>query len=482
MTFYHRTFRHPTGIPVTEEDIAASACDTAIFVIARQAGEGNDRVDEKGDFRLDDIEYENLKTLSIAYKNFIVVINAGGVIDVSFLDEFNISALVYFVQGGEEGGNAFADVMSGKTGFSGRLATSWAYKFEDIPSNSTYSYLGGDKFNQEYNEGIYVGYRYFDSFGVKPRFAFGFGLSYTEFEICSETIRTEKGAVTVAAEVKNIGKASGKEVVQLYASVPFGDGGSELKRLVGFAKTKELQPGESEKVTVKVPFDLLSVYSPEKAAWILRAGEYVLRIGNSSDNTRPVAVLELGAESILEQCENVCPPQHDIDEIFPPKRAEENLSGLPRFKIDGCLSEAVRHDYSEPTEEIDALTASMNAEELATLLVGGGTSAKNLQVAALGASGTTTPLLYDSLGIPNIILSDGSAGLNLTSQVVQLPDGSYKAARVPETLEAYRRYLFGFSRIAFMSQMAEPSDGEVHYQYATAWPCSQLVAQTFDLD
>lgn len=116
-------FRHPTGIPVTEEDIAASACDTAIFVIARQAGEGNDRTDEKGDFRLDDIEYENLKTLSKAYKNFIVVINAGGVIDVSFLDELNISALVYFVQGGEEGGNAFADVMSGKTGFSGRLAT-----------------------------------------------------------------------------------------------------------------------------------------------------------------------------------------------------------------------------------------------------------------------------------------------------------------------------------------------------------------------
>lgn len=251
---------------------------------------------------------------------------------------------------------------------------------------------------------------------------------------------------------------------------------------MGFAKTKELQPGESEKVTVKVPLDMLSVYSPEKAAWILRAGEYILRLGNSSDNTRPIAVLELKSESILEQCENVCPPQHDIDEIFPPKRAEENLSGLPRFKIDGCLSDAVRHDYSEPTEEIDTLTASMNEEEIATLLVGGGTSAKNLQVAALGASGTTTPLLYESLGIPNIILSDGPAGLNLTSQVVQTPDDSYKAAKVPEMLEAYRRYLFGFSRIALMSQMAEPGDGEVHYQYATAWSCSQLVAQTFDLD
>ena len=175
-------FEHPTGIPVTEEDIKSSACDTAVYVLARQAGEGNDRVDKKGDYRLDDVEKENLEIVSKAYKNLVVIINAGGVIDVSFLDTLHVSALVYYVQGGEEGGNALADVLSGKVNFSGKLATSWAYDFRDIPSNGTYSYLGEDKYQQEYNEGIYVGYRYFDTFGVKPRYAFGYGLSYTDWK------------------------------------------------------------------------------------------------------------------------------------------------------------------------------------------------------------------------------------------------------------------------------------------------------------
>ena len=146
-------FQHPTGIPVTEEDVASSACDTAIYVLARQAGEGNDRYDQQGDYRLDNVERENLEFVSKNYQNFIVVVNAGGVIDVSFLDTLHVSALVYYVQGGEEGGNALADVLSGKVNFSGKLATSWAYRFEDIPSNTTYSYLAPDKHNQEYNEG-----------------------------------------------------------------------------------------------------------------------------------------------------------------------------------------------------------------------------------------------------------------------------------------------------------------------------------------
>lgn len=157
-------FTHPTGIPVQEEDYApdaASGVDTAIYVLARQAGEGDDRKDEPGDYRLDEVELENLRTVRAHYKNLVVVINVGGVIDGSFLDEMKVNALVYFAQGGEEGGSALADVLSGEQNFSGKLSAGWAYRFEDIPSNSTYSYLGRDKYNQEYNEGIYVGYRYF---------------------------------------------------------------------------------------------------------------------------------------------------------------------------------------------------------------------------------------------------------------------------------------------------------------------------------
>ncbi len=467
-------FRHPTGIPITEEDVAASGCDTALYVLARQAGEGNDRVDEQGDYRLDDVERENLEFVSRHYKHLVVIVNCGGVIDLSFLDTLHVSALVYFVQGGEEGGNALADVLSGKQNFSGRLATSWAYRFEDLPSNTSYSYLGGDKYNQEYNEGIYVGYRFFDSFGVKPRYRFGYGLSYTSFALSLIGIVPENGEIAVKAAVKNTGERTGRETVLLYASVPFGKTGAEAKRLVAFAKTKELRPGEEETVVLSMALRELSCYDDGQAAWVLRAGKYPLFLGDA-----PCAVLTAAQEYVLEQCANVCPPQHEISEITPPPRPAFCADGLPRLSLDAIVPEALVHRYETP-QASDPVTDGMSAEQLIRLTVGGGTSNKNLQVEAMGASGTTTPELYEALGIPNAILSDGPAGLNLTSQVVELPDGSTKAARVAENLEAYKRYFFGFAGMALKSQMADPKDGTVHYQYATAWPCSQLLAQSFD--
>ena len=472
-------FQHPTGIPVTEEDVTGSCCDTAIYVLARQAGEGNDRYDQQGDYRLDDVERENLEFVSRNYKNLIVVINVGGIVDVSFLDTLHVSALVYYVQGGEEGGNALADVLSGKVNFSGKLATSWAYRFEDIPSNSTYSYLAPDKYNQEYNEGIYVGYRYFDTFGVKPRYAFGYGLSYTTFDISFASVKAEKGFVTVKASVINVGSVAGKEVVQLYASVPFGEG-AEKQRLIAFAKTKELVPGETQKIELNVDLRELSCYDEVKAAWVLRRGEYVLRLGNASDNNDAVAVLTLAEETVLEQCANVCPIQHEIKESLAPARKEESLSGLLTLSLDEWVPETVVHTYERPEVESDTLVESMTDEQLITLVVGGGTSNKNLLVEAMGASGTTTPALYEELGIPNVVLSDGPAGLNLTPQVAEMGNDVTKAVKTPQFLNAYRRYLFGFSGKVMMSQMANPDEGIVHYQYATAWPCSQLLAQTFD--
>ena len=473
-------FKHPTGIPVTPEDVAASACDTAVYVLARQAGEGNDRRDEQGDYRLDDVERENLEFVSKSYKNFIVIINAGGVIDVSFLDTLHVSALVYFVQGGEEGGNALADVLSGKVNFSGKLATSWAYRFEDLPSNATYSYLGGDPHNQEYNEGIYVGYRFFESFNVRPRFPFGFGLSYTRFETRFTGLTLRRGAVEVRAEVKNIGPVPGREVAQLYATVPFGESGAEKIRLVGFSKTSTLSPGALEEITLTVPVRELASYDEGRAAWVLREGAYILRLGNSSEDASPCAVLTLSGEALLEQCVNVCPPEHAIHELRPPERQPEDTSALPVYPLEAYLPEPVVHTYGRPEEPADGLADTMTPEQLATLVLGGGTSNQNLQVEAMGASGTTTPALYEALGIPNVILSDGPAGLNLTSQVVEMPDGSTRSARVPEVMEAYRRYLFGIAGMVLRSRMADPSEGTVHYQYATAWPCSQLLAQSFD--
>ena len=231
-------------------------------------------------------------------------------------------------------------MLSGRRPFSGKLATSWAYRFEDLPSNSTYSYLGGDKYNQEYNEGIYVGYRFFDTFDCKPRYRFGYGLSYTTFETHMTDLSASYGQISVKVSVKNTGEYCGKETAMLYASVPFGDDGAEAKRLAAFAKTSELKPGEEQRLDLIVPLRQLSCYDEGKAAWILRAGEYMLYLGDEL-----CCVLTLNDEKVLEQCENICPPQHKIDEIRPAGRKETNAGNVPCHSIDGIVPETVQHRY-----------------------------------------------------------------------------------------------------------------------------------------
>ena len=470
-------FMEPNSMPITEKDIVV--CNTALYVLSRQAGEGHDRKDEAGDFLLTDAERENLRFLRAHYRELIVIINVGGMVDLSFLEEMSVSALIYFTQGGEEGGNALADLLSGKANFSGRLTSTWPMKYEDVPSAGTYSSFSADILEQDYTEGIYVGYRYFDTFGVRPRYAFGFGLSYTSFDISFRDASLQKDEITLLATVKNTGSVAGRQVVQLYASVPFGNG-SECKRLVAFRKTRLLNPGESETVPLIFTCRELSVYDEEKSAWLLRAGEYVLRLGSAADQTLPVFRLSVENETVLEQCAPVCPMHRSVEEITPPWREAEQLCDLPCASLSAFVPATVCHTYETPEEVPDQLISGMTDEQLVNLVIGGSTRPEVQQVTALGASGTTTGRLYEDCGIPNAILSDGPAGLNLSSHVVQLPEGAVRAAKVPQNLEAYKRYLFGFNRIALTSQMVKPEDGVSHYQYATAWPCSMLLAQSFD--
>ena len=471
-------FNHPTGMPVTEADLAET--DTALYVLARQAGEGHDRTEEKGDYQLTDVEMENLRFLSEHYRKLIVIVNVGGLIDLSFMDELPVSALVYYVQGGEEGGNALADLMFGKRNFSGKLTTSWPFRISDVPSSDSYSHNSPDRYIQDYKEGIYVGYRFYNSFDVRPRFPFGFGLSYTGFDISYEGMRLGED-IHVRASVRNTGLFTGKEVVQLYASVPFC-GEEEEKRLVAFSKTATMNPGSSGVVELLFEYKNLAIYDQESASWILRKGDYVLSIGQSSDKVSPCAVLRLSETHVLERCINICPLQRRIEKLPPPQRKPFDTDGLPIIEFDASVPETLAHTYENPDEEIDPLVSGMTDKQLVTLIKGPGVSASRLQVSALGASGNTTGELYEELGIPNVVLSDGPAGLNLSPWVVRLPDGTVRGARTEKNMEAYKRYLFGFNRVAMLSRMAKPEDGIMHYQFATAWPCSQLLAQSFDVD
>ena len=230
-------YQHPFGQPVTIEDVNESDADTCIYVIARQAGESADRKLKNYEYSLSDEEKANLAMCAANYEKMIVVINVGSVFDMSFLDEITgIDAVVYYAQQGMMGGKAFADLISGKVSPSAKTVDTWPKKYEDIPFAMDYSYLNGDVDQEYYREGIYVGYRYFDSYDVEPRYPFGYGLSYTDFSVEKEKIEVDGTKVTVTAKVTNTGSVyAGKEVVQLYVSCPQTGMPKEYQKLAAFA-------------------------------------------------------------------------------------------------------------------------------------------------------------------------------------------------------------------------------------------------------
>lgn len=313
-------YQHPFGDPVTIEDVNESDTDTCIYVIARQAGESADRKLKNFEYSLSDEEKANLAMCAANYEKMIVVINVGSVFDMSFLDEIaGIGAVVYYAQQGMKGGNAFADLICGKVSPSAKTVDTWPEKYEDIPFAMDYSYLNGDVDQEYYREGIYVGYRYFDSYDVEPRYPFGYGLSYTDFSIEAETVTAAGGKVTVSAKVTNTGSTyAGREVVQLYVSCPKSGMAKEYQKLAAFAKTEELKPGESTNVLLTFAMEELASYREEDAAYVLEKGDYILRAGASSRDTSAAAVLVLDEDIVTEQCENICPTVLEVKEMEPP--------------------------------------------------------------------------------------------------------------------------------------------------------------------
>lgn len=464
----HDRFVYPTGIPIGEEDLTDA--ENAVYVLARQAGEGADRKDVKADYRLDDVEYENLKTLCAHYPNVCVVINVGGMMDLSFLDELPVNAVLFYAQSGQQGGDALADILFGKVSPSGKLTASWPYRLEDVPSTAAFS-ENGDAKVQNYTEGIYVGYRYFDAFSVAPRYPFGYGLSYAKFA-WDASVAVTGGRIVVNCRVKNVGDCAGKEILQLYASLPRG---GEVKRLVAFGKTDMIGAGGEDKFTLTLPLTALTYYDETRAAHVLAEGSYLLRLGTSSADTRPVAELVLKEEKVKEQCRNLCGKREKFEELTAPSRTEK--VDVPRLTLDLSGCRTVVHDYALPEERRYETLSRMTDGELASLLVGAGTSAAEgpRLVNVMGASGSTASSLYEAYGIPNIVLSDGPAGLNVTPEVVEMADGSLKVTA------PYPQYDFGFFGKMMRSRMVvRPEDGVCHYQYATAWPVSLVRAQTWN--
>lgn len=494
---------------IEAEDIAAD-CDTAIYVLARNSGEGLDRRVAAGDYLLYEEEKENLRALTAAYAQVVVVLNVGGVIDTRFLRTLpGVGAILLMSQGGCMGGNALADVLSGKVTPSGHLTTTWAEKYEDYPNAATFATQNGNLDDEYYTEGIFVGYRYFDSFGIQPAYPFGYGLSYTTFDIQTQNVRLDGEEVAVAVTATNSGKDySGKSVVQVYASAPAGRIEKPYQILVAYAKTKELAPGESETLTLTFPVTAMACYSEAEAAWLLEAGNYYIRVGAHSRDTHIAAALVLAEACVTERLSNRFHPDNSFEELSAKEVSAYTYDGEDTEKrcapvIDipvGTISckQAVYSGENQPLPcaqtvspislddvrsgkyTLDALVSQLTVEEMTELCVGIGwdTSLHTGADAILcpGSVGGTSSALLEAHGIRNMVLSDGPAGLRLNTEF--LTDGENRLAA-----EAKVTVLPGMGVPDVPNENPEPvAEGIHHYQYATAIPIATLLAQTWDID
>ncbi len=410
--------------PLSEEQVikAKEKADVAIVTICRFSTEGRDRESVKGDFYLSD-EEENM--ISLVCKHFdkvVALINVGGIIDTEWFKENDkISAALYIWNAGMEGGGAAADIICGDVNPSGKLVDTFTKSFDDYPSSENFN----DSFDyKKYYDDIYVGYRYFETIpgaAEKVNYPFGFGLSYTNFELSGIKAEEKDGEILISVTVKNTGNCEGKEVIQVYSSAPEGKLGRPAKELRAFKKTKLLSPGESENIFLSFPisqmatFDDLGVYS--KSAYILEGGKYSFYIGTSiRDNTCADFAYEVNEEFVLVE---------QLTQLVAPKKLEK------RLKNDGTYEEMETGEYTDFTyaeapintavmpQELKKLDAVISGEitldsfirqfsddELLDLLCG----KPSVGVANTGGMGGG---VWHKFGVPCAMTADGPAGVRI---------------------------------------------------------------------
>ncbi len=475
-------YRYPSGDPVTENEIAASGTDTCIYVISRQSGEGRDRKDEAGDLRLTDVEIGNITACAAAYERFVLVLNGGSVIDLSPLDAIDdINAIVYMNQLGMEGGNALAAVLAGRRTPSGKLAVTWARKYEDYPFGNEFGPYAKDCAHARYKEGIYVGYRYFDSFSVEPRYPFGYGKSYAGFTVETGDISVDKTTVKVIVKVTNTGTVySGKEVVQAYVSCPQEGDDKEYQRLAAFAKTGNLAPGKSEELVLTFPFSALSSYNEKRAETYLEAGKYVLRVGTSSRETYTAAVFILSRTVVVSRHRNLCVSKEPVCELKMNRAAEEELKDtLPVYHIDPDLFEETVFSYEPAEESISERTKKyldrFTENEMLQFCAGSGLFGENKGFQVPGAAGHTTTAFIDR-GIPNREMCDGPAGLRISRRSTINKKGKIKA--VDAAISIYEYLPKQMTKLL----LGNPEKEQVIYQFVTGFPVAAAIAQTWNTD
>ena len=503
-------FADPISIPtipeVTADDISSSDTDTAVYVVSRDSGEGGDRKCREGDYLFREDEINAIKALASGYKHLIVLLNVGGIVDIKTVRDIEgVNAIVNISQLGNIGGYVVADVLTGKTDPSGRLTDTWAVDYEDYPGYKDYSSNNGNTDDEFYREGIYIGYRYFDTFDIKPLYPFGYGLGYTSFDMTVREVSVDGSIVNLGVEVKNTGDLKGKETVQVYVSAPSGLADKPYQELAAYEKTDLLAPGESQLLDIAFDMKDLASYEPESASMILDKGDYYIRVGKNSRSTRIAAFVTVQDVIVTEKLKNLFAADMPFEEMTNPNKTrqiasfnpddEKQLAEVTGFELDPESIKTVNVEYTGRRQEltdnspskiirfedvtagkatVEELVAQLTVPEMAKLCVGSYDSFLEASVVGAasvnvpGAAAETPDDLKESRGIPTMILADGPAGLRLQPHFKATADGKLLPGGE----------VFGLSYRDFPEDT--PADAVDYYQYCTAVPIATALAQTWN--
>ena len=427
---------------VTDEMLGcARDNDVSLVIIGRTAGEDQDNNAGPGSYCLTETEEDMIRRVCQVSKRTVVVLNVGNIIDMSWVEKYHPQAVLYAWQGGQEGGNGVADVLTGKVCACGKLTDTIAQSIEDYPSTENF----GDPFKNYYKEDIYVGYRYFETFAKdKVLYPFGYGLSYTSFGIKAEILKNSEEELTVAAEVVNTGAVKGKEVVQVYAKVPQGKLGNPARRLIGFAKTGELKPGEKEEVVIVIPkYDLTSYddsgVTGHKSCYVLEEGTYEIFVGSDVRSAESAGCYEEKFR-VVEKLQEACAPVEKFSRmkavlmpdgsyqvvtekvpvrtVDPQERRKQNLpeTGDKGYKLVDVLDGKV---------SMENFVAQISEEDLIAMFRGEGMCSPKVTPGTAAAFGGVTESMK-ALGIPVGCCADGPSGIRMDcgTKAFSLPNGT----------------------------------------------------------
>jgi beta-glucosidase len=457
-------------MPLTEEMVndARKVSDVAVVVIGRTAGEDRDNSETEGSYRLSSGEEDILKKVTDVFESVIVLLNTGNVMDMSFMDRYPVQAVLYVWHGGQEGGRAAVDVLTGLVAPSGKLPDTITYHIDDYPSTKTFG--GHDE--SIYDEDIYVGYRYFSTFNEKAvRYPFGYGLSYTQFSYQVVHVET-KPHLNMTVKVKNTGTFPGKEVVQVYVSQPQGLLGKPKKVLVAFEKTGVLKPGEAEVLSFRLdPYDFASYdevgLTGHASSYVLEKGTYTIQF--STDVTRVFHTVDYEVKEtiMLETLEEVLRPVKafqrlkpvEMDGVMVPSYEDVPLRSVNlKEKIDSFLPKTLKakgknitlKDVFEEKATVEDLVSEMSLEALAEIVRGEGMSSPKVTPGTASAFGGTTDSL-EALGLPVLCCADGPSGIRMDSglQATSMPNGTLLASTFNTKLVEALYYGVGLEMVGY---------------------------------